>query len=342
MTGNPPLQPPGPEQRSDDGIDIYTILDRVEFPPELATPEIITGYILPAITAEFCDGEIDLAHAPIEDSVVHGQFGREEFRDGTFGASLRSLAASDDPYIRRHTEGLIRFAANVHAHKVVAGEPIAPKHHNINIYTQLPALEFSGKVIRLPARPELVIDYGPGLQGRFRIEEQIADLSRNTVPYVYMPISKGPYVSEFLWQYLHARYGDDTTTPRTLMRRGYYADREDGIASATNIIVEDRMQTIGTAEIADIVVASGVHSAGFEEVGVGIANAHKLLKPGGTLLIRAPKHVNVSTPGDVPAETMVDMATTAGFDQRRAQFFDITTGNRHSQNIQSLAAVFRK
>lgn len=91
-------------------------------------------------------------------------------------------------------------------------------------------------------------------------------------------------------------------------------------------------------EFADLVVASGIHTAGHEEVGVGIANAHKLL----ALLIRAPKAVNPETPDSASAEDMVDMALEAGFSRDRAQFFDTITQPDVGPRTESLSVVFTR
>jgi hypothetical protein len=142
-----------------------------------------------------------------------------------------------------------------------------------------PAIEFDNHRVELACPPQAVVDYGPGLQGRFHIERQIADWQAGKMPYVYLAVGKGPFANEFLQQYWAARLGDDPAL-FSQVRGRLYIGREDGIAAATSELVATQQQHTGSAEIADVVVASGIHTAGYDEVGAGIANAHRLLKPG--------------------------------------------------------------
>jgi hypothetical protein len=94
--------------------------------------------------------------------------------------------------------------------------------------------------------------------------------------------------------------------------------------------------------VADVVLASGIHTAGFGEVERGIKNAYQLLKLDGVLLVRAPKSVGDEKPGSVPAAAMVGMADTAGFNTDTAQYFDVLTGPGDTPTVKTLSVVFRK
>ena len=304
---------------------------------------------------------------PPDDPVVREHFGETDYKQGTFGRRLRELIEGHDVPLQHQVDGLIRFSANILAHHAVSGTVTLPSHRNVEILHPLvksegvnnpdillvgaaamrlgditkPAIGFDHHTVNLDAEPSVVMDYGPGLQGRHHIDRQLEDLRSGQRPYAYFAIGKGPFANEFLQQYWSARLGDNPAHLRRIIG-SLYIGREDGIAAATTEFSEVQKQHTGSSEIADIVVVSAVQTAGHDELDTGIANAHKLLKPGGILLMRAPKAVN-SRPDSVPAESMVEMALQAGFDRNQAQFFDVVTGSQaERQEVQTLSAVFRK
>jgi hypothetical protein len=352
-------------------VDMPLICEATGLPDRYMNEEFIIENVIPCVVTNFSDGEVTMPLlAPPEDPIVREHFGTTDYRQGTFGRRLRELLEGDDIALKHQADGLIRFSATILAHHVVSGVVTLPQRQNVEIWPALidpteervhpiitstllgmaaldgwdmtkPALGFDHHAVALDAEPSVVIDYGPGLQGRFHIDRQLEDWQSGVRPYAYFPIGKGPFINEFLQQYWSARLGDDLQRFRSVLGT-LYIGREDGIAAATTEFVAAQKQHTGSSEIADIVVASAVQRAGHEEIGTGIANAHKLLRPGGTLLLRAPKAVN-SDPNGVPAETMVEMALGAGFSRDKAQFFDVVTGAQVGpKRVQTLSAVFRK
>lgn len=346
-------------------VQLDLIYEATGLPKDYLTPEFVRANIIPCVAATFSDGELVIQRPPEEDPVIREYFGTTNYNEGTFGHRLRELFEGDDVALRHQVDGLIRTSATIFAQDVVRGNVALPSHRNVAIHTQpgltpeerirqalfglsttgditKPAIEFDHRKIELAQPPQTVIDYGPGLQGRFHIERQIDDLQAGRMPYAYLAIGKGPFVNEFLQQYWVARLGNDPAVLSQIIGK-VYVGREDGIAAATNEFVAAQQQHTGSTEFADVVVASGIHTAGYDEVDAGITNAYKLLKPDGTLLIRTPKAINLETPDSVPAETMVEMALRAGFDQSKAQFFDARTGGEVGpRRVDSLSAVFRK
>jgi len=346
------------------GVQLPMIAEAVGLPPEYVTAEMIRSHIIPCVSETFSDGEVMLLHEPVADSVLREHFGVRRYDEGSFGKRLRELFGDDDIAMRHQVDGLIRFSATVLAHDVVRGNIMLPSRQTVELHTRpglsrdelaqaaiwgkgpsrdttKPFIAFDHQAVALERPPKVVIDYGPGLQGRLHIDEQLADWRSGQLPYAYLAIGKGPFANEFLQQYWAARLGDDPQLVGSVLGN-VYIGREDGIAAATSEFLASQQQHFGTPEFVDVVVASGVHTAGRDELEIGIANAYKMLQPEGVLLIRAPKEGNLEGPNCVPAEVMVDMALEAGFDPSRAQFFDTTTGGDAAPTVQSVAAVFRK
>jgi len=368
MTGNF-IKPPSMGEGSG-SVQMPLIYEATGLPARYMTESFITENVIPCVATTFSDGEVVLPHSsPPEDPVVREHFGTADYAQGTFGPRLRELLEGSDVALQHQVDGLIRFSAGIFARHVVSGVVTLPpqkiveimpalidpaERHDLFITSTLlgaasirgwdmtrPSIGFDHRAVALDAEPAVVIDYGPGLQGRHHIERQLAAWQSGQGPYTYLAVGKGPFINEFLQQYWAARLGDDPRRVRSVLGR-LYIGREDGMAAATTEFVESQRQHTGSSEIADIVVASGVHKAGYDEVGTGLANAHKLLRPGGILLVRAPKAIN-SEPGSVPAEAMVDMALQAGFSRDQAQFFDtVTRPEVGPQEVQALSAVFKK
>lgn len=338
MTGNF-IKPPSMGEGGGP-VDLPSIYEAAGLPPEHLTAEFIRSHIIPCVAATFSDGELVIQHPPEQDPVVQEHFGATSYDQGAFGRRLRELFEGDDLALRHQVDGLIRYSATVFAHDAALGNVQLPSKPTVNIDSSRGTIGFDRMTVPLSAEPRVVIDYGPGLQGRFHTERQLSDWNAGKMPYTYLGIGKGPFVNQFLQSYWAARLGDPQLANSVIGR--LYIGREDGIAAATTEFAAVQQQHTGTSEFADVVVASGIHTAGHDEVNVGITNAHKLLKPGGTLLIRAPKAPNQETPGSVPAEAMVAAALSAGFDQDKAQFFDTRTGGDVGPRVDSLSAVFRK
>ncbi len=356
------IKPPSMGERGP--VQLPLIYEAVGLPNNYLAADFIRAHVIPCVAATFSDGEIVIPHPAEEDPVVRKHFGTQSYHEGTFGRRLRDMFTGDDLAMRHQVDGLIRYSATVFAHDVVSGNVALPRHNNVAIHTQesltleerlkgvlfgdkppgspsKPVVEFDRRKVELDVPPAVVVDYGPGLQGRFHIERQIADMQSGRPAYAYLALGKGPFVNEFLMQYWAAKLGDD---PQKLGRviGSLYIGREDGIAAATTEFAAAQQQHTGSSEFADVVVASGVHTAGYDEVGAGISNAYRMLKPDGTLLIRAPKAIAFEEPGSVLAGDMVEMALQTGFDRNKAQFFDTIAGGEICPKIDILSVVLRK
>ncbi|HKR82443.1 MAG TPA: hypothetical protein VJR27_05620 [Candidatus Saccharimonadales bacterium] len=322
---------------------LATLYEAIGMPPDeqYLSGHFITSHVVSAVATTFSNGELAMLHAPSEDPVVTEHFGVLNYATGTFGSRLRELLEGDDVNLRSKADGLIRVSAEVFAHSVVRGDTELPDGVKITVSrTPIPNLGFDGTRVMLPYPPGVVIDYGPGVKGRFHIDSQIDDMQRRQRPFTYFAIDKGPFINEFLMCYWQAQFPLQPHILNSVIGRAYFG-REDGIKAATDEFIASQTAHAGSPELADVVIASAIQSAGSEEVEAGIANAHKLLRPDGILLVRAPKAAYRQEPHHVAAETMIDMALEAGFAEERAQFIDIETRSDFVA-VKGLAAVFRK
>lgn len=341
---------------SGEEIDVIGVCEAAGWPEDHISRETIAQYVMPCIESTFSDGELVVKHPVEQDPLMREFFGETTFDEGVFGTRLRELLDGEDLEIRGKVDNLIRCSATLFAKHVVTGTVALPNTQNVRINRNptmqnafwidpllrldLPTLGFDHREITLPHYPEVVVDYGPGVQGRHRIEDQIRDIATGHMPYSHFALSKGPFVNEFLMRYWAARYKDPSVLSQVLGK--LYIGREDGIASASTEMVRIQQERTGTSEMADVVLASGIHAAGHEEVATGITNAYKLLKPNGVLLVRAPKDAVEAKPGSVRAQEMIDTALSAGFERSRATFFDVITGDATKPGVKSTTAVFCK
>lgn len=323
--------------------ELAFISEATGLPPRYLTPEFVRSYMVSCIAATFSDGELVVTRPPEKDSAIREHFGVTRFDEGTFGARLRELLEGEENEVRRQTERLIRWAAGTYAHDVANGKTRLEVGETVAIHTAAsqPVLAFDAQRVILARPPEVVVDYGPGLAGRFHIERQLADIQEGRMPYAHIALSRGPFINEFLRHYWVARLRGDLQRWQSV-EGALYVGREDGMAAATTELVNVQRRDFGTAEVADVVIASGIYAAGYEAVQAGITNAYQLLHPGGALLVRAPKAVYIGTSGGVPAEDMVDMALQAGFSGAKARYFPVVTGDGFGGHGASLTAVFRK
>lgn len=335
---NPPTRAPGDRIE----VDYPRLFAATGLPEDHNSPELIKHYITMSTTVEFGNGEFLGRHRPIADPVLQQHFGANDFNEGTFGKRLRELFEGEDKGMQHQVDRLARDAGMELARSASAGL-LPPSPATVSVDVGGSTLLFDrDHSVPLAAPPRVVIDYGPGLKSRHHVDRQVHDMNNDVPPYAYCAITKGPLISGFLWEYWARCIGDSDPEIVGSIMGTICLRREDGIASATTELIAYEEARKQTAERADVVIASGVHTVGAEELHTGITNAYKLLKPEGVLLIRAPKETTGDRPGTLAARDMVDIAYAAGFVASKAQLFDVSTGSHVSGKVESLSAVFRK
>lgn len=138
-----------------------------------------------------------------------------------------------------------------------------------------------------------------------------------------------------------ARNGNDPSILKEVLGIAYIG-REDGMGAASQDFIDTQTKHAGSAAIADLVIASGIHTAEHEEVSTALTNAHTLLKPGGALLIRAIRAHNMENEDNVAAETMTDIAYDAGFSRSKSRVVNTRTGSQIGPVVDSLSALLFK
>lgn len=121
-------------------------------------------------------------------------------------------------------------------------------------------------------RPNIVVEYGPGIVAFKKIPSEVR-ATRQT-----FFIENSLYACELLVAGANL-YGIQTEDRPE--RVPQLVGTRDGIKSTTQ-----KLLNIGAENNIDLVIASGVQSAGREEIVAGIINGHKLLRKGGIFVIR--------------------------------------------------------
>lgn len=121
-------------------------------------------------------------------------------------------------------------------------------------------------------QPNIVVEYGPGIVAFKKIPSEVRATQQTFF------IENSLYACELLVAGANL-YGIQTEDRPE--RAPQLVGTRDGIKSATQ-----KLLNIGAENKIDLVIASGVHSAGREETVAGIINGHKLLRKGGIFVIR--------------------------------------------------------
>ncbi|HEX8762333.1 MAG TPA: hypothetical protein VF733_01100 [Candidatus Saccharimonadales bacterium] len=329
-----------PPTATDSTLKVESLLEQAGIDSRYATIEFMGSVLFPCTASTFSDGEIILAHQPMEDPTLQEQFGHTRFDQGKFGTYLRELFEGPDEIMRGQVDLLIRQSAAYMAGRVTRREIQLPNSPTVVVDSAAKKLRFDKTLeADLVEQPKVVLDYGPGLQGRFHIHQQLQDWRNNRFrPYTHLALGKGPFINTFL-QFYWKEYAGPRAAEQAIGK--IYIGREDGMADASNTFIEGSKRRAIPVEIADIALASGIHLAGQGEIFTALRNAFTLLRPNGVLLVRAPKAANDRTTF-TSAEQMVEVALDAGFSLEKTRFFNTITGSNSSGATASLSAVFRK
>ena len=306
-------------------------------------PEFVQHLML-AVSISACEQEVALNHPrfPDGDAALQEQFGERWYHDGTLGAGVKEVAEDKNSSLQPVAERFVTLSAEALAIWAMRGRVILPIGPTVFVDGGAGQLGFEGgkHAYRLPHKPQMVVDYGPGFQGRFHTDRQLQDLQQAGITYGYVGLARGPFIPAFLRQHLALRAERYPTEARALVGNRLQAIGKDGIENGVERLAESMRTRTGSSEFADIVIASGIHSAG-EAAITGVAKAFELLKSGGVLLVRAPKEPPANDPG-VPIGELRSAALGAGFRAGRMRSFDTTTRGRGDTRHESQVVIFRK
>jgi hypothetical protein len=305
------------------------------------TKDELAGLFIPASVDAFGDGEILSLHGPLDNSDLEKYYGKKFFRDGIVTPNLRAAAIANGRKPGTFTD-YQRYVARVYVQELKHSITANPVESGVMIHDDV--IAFDDYIYPLNRTAQTVVDYGPGLAGLSHTKAQSIMVLGGEKPYRYLPISRLPFTNQVLAESYDAFLGPGSS--QSFMRSQYFLGREDGIASATNEIVEAQTRATGTTEVADAVLASGLMLADKNELKTGIFNSFKILKEGGVLVIRA---VALPSADEVGASRMLEWAHEAGFDESKTKRFEVLTGSLGAAMVhgsaaqrQSISAVLTK
>lgn len=257
-------------------------------PLKYATEDFIgAGGGMGALYELFSDGEIIehqvdkpfLAVAPPE--VRHGEFYSKL-------AALRQRVRNEPgSALDIEMNKLARFCGIIYAGEALRGRlPIgASSEVQATIDQRGAGINYAGYRLRIEPQ-SIIMDIGPGVVGKQFIELQARLLERGQI-FQYLAISNGPFVNQFLLEYGKHVFNRNPSLRgyfNRLIELGFLTGREDGFSSALAELLFTP-QPSGRHDFADVVICNGLGGADGEELRAGLSQIHRLVKPGGHLLL---------------------------------------------------------
>jgi hypothetical protein len=330
---------PKPPTAAEAGFGI--IAEAVGVTPVLMGTKDFDYHVLNAAAAATVEGEIKLEHRRIPDDqdqaeALRGQLGERNYADGALGANIAALAVEGTPEQQKAARAVIVASARRLAWLSIGKQVELPAGPTVSVLRSARKLTFDGtKAYPLPSDPGVIVDYGPGMRGRFHIDQQVIDKNAGQPTFEYIGLARGIFVPAFLAEHMTARGLDNPASVREITEGGLHVVRNDGIEDGITALVQER-----GAESVDVVLASAVHSAG-EAALTGVRRAFELLKTKGVLMIRGPKQPDDYDPG-VPVADLRQAALDAGFKPGRMRSYDTANRGPGGVRVDSQVIIFRK
>lgn len=308
------------------------LLEKPDFPTHLAF----------ATASAFSEGEITYNHPPFnpDHAVLREQFGEKCYVDGELGSRLQEYIAADDPRIKEAAAAFVGLGARLFAEKVVANGTVLPSAATVTVHKKDRKLAFHNHEHVLQFDPKVVVDYGPGLAGRFHIDRQLADLHHHRATYQYYGFAQGIFVPEFLRHYLRLQGRQYPHAADAIRQTNLNTILDQGIEGSAHHLTPPFEAKGRNGGFVDIVIASGIHSAG-EAALNGIRQARGLLKRNGVLLVRDINEPIEEDPG-VSMNAMIEAGLAAGFRSGRMRRYDLTVRSPQGGVHEGRAIVMQK
>jgi hypothetical protein len=285
---------------------------------EVLAEPAATWLLLRAGVVVFSEGEGNPIHEALADAQLCALFGVTSFEEGSFVPALREMLGENPPAWREAKKDFQIKVTATFAHGVVHSGWMRDHLPSVNLVGD--TVMFDGDQHRYELPPvrhaRVVVDYGPGMGIRFIQREHFLACTSGR-PFHYIPITKGSFLTQFAVFYLVELYGDDAVS--AYLADGLAIQRDDGIPAATTAMLSSSV--LGQV---DLIFCSGLQMVARPDLEAGIVNAFPLLRSGGTLLIRSPKHRE--PPESSTIDDMLAIAYRAGFSAPR--FFESISANR--------------
>ena len=302
----------------------------------LGVPEKIQGipsypyYVYPCALEVCVDRELYFRHPQnFSEAKLIELFGRQNYNEGSFQPALRAMIEESPPAWQR---GLEDFQKKV-AYSLVSNL-LHVKQFSIygpSVRLARDTLLFDQHSVELPPlqRPRVVVDYGPGINSRFMLQEHVEALQQGR-PFTYVPIAKGCFINFFMGIFLSMLMTPEAS--ENYMRRRFLFSSEAGILTASSNMART------SPGAADLVLCSGLQDVEKQALRAGIENAFTILRPDGILMVRSQRIRDPESSSTV--DDMLEIAYQAGFSAKSARFFHSMAGlNNH---MPTMTALLRK
>ena len=324
-----------PPKCPEDQVSAEDICELLGVPREIAAPPNFQKYVYPCALGVCSDDEVAYRHpGNFADSRLRELFGEQSYSLGTFEPALRALRREAPGPWRKGLAAFETLTAIACVADIVKNRAFSfqvPSAHLVKDTLVFDANQHSYDLPPL-SRPRVVVDYGPGLCGRFVVKEHLDALAQGR-PFVYLPITKGCFISVFM-----VSFASTLMTKESLpiyLSNGFFAPREDGMLAASGMLASTAPDT------ADIVFCSGLQNVDKQELRAGIVNAFIALRAGGILLIRSQRTREPEDSSTV--DDMLEIAYDAGFSPKTTRFFHSTSGDpRLGKATPTVSAILTK
>lgn len=321
-----------PPKCPEDQVTAEDICELLGVPREIAVSQF-HKYVYPSAIAVCSDDELaSLPGETISDPTLRRLFGQNSYSEGSFQPSLRNMMQECHAGWQKGLSGFQMKVAVMCA--AVAKGALTWQAVSANLVDDTLLFDANQHSYPLPplSRPRVLIDYGPGLCGRFVVKEHLNALAKGR-PYVYVPVTKGCFVTAFLIGFASTLMTKESMA--VYMNNGFFAPHEGGIRAATNSFIQSAPAQV------DVIFCSGLQMINKQELRAGIENAFILLRDGGILLIRSQKTREPSESSTV--SDMLEIAYASGFSAKASRVFDSISGDpRLGKATPTLSAILTK
>lgn len=290
------------------------------------------SYIYSAALDVCSDDEVMSLHrAPVTDPVLRKLFGEIRYSEGSFQPALRRLLQECHPGWQKGLAELQARVAISCAVSIVKNGAFNWQVASANLVDDTLLFDANQHSYQLPplSRPRILIDYGPGLGGRFVMKEHLNALSKGR-PFVYAPVARGSFIPTFLISYVSTLMTKESMS--IYMNNGFFGPHHEGIRAITSHFIK------AAPGQADVIFCSGLQMVDKQELRAGIENAYPLLRDGGVLLLRSQKTREPAEASTI--DDMLEIAFASGFSSQSARYFHSISGGEKA--TPTLSAILTK
>jgi len=277
--------------------------------PEIATigeDELIESF-LPASVAGLSDGDMVVHHSEYFDETKIRFYGRTIFNGALVANKIHETAMANG----REPTSIYFFQALAAQYCDAPNSPFVEPLTKSSVQILPEIITIDDNPLAIPRVPNLVLDYTACLSSRSLIKDQIDFVQRGFRPFTFTPITRLHFTNRLLMQAYDKNAGEGAAN--LFIENRLYIGREDGIASATDEMIQLQTEHGARSDIADVIICNGDQHTTEEDLKTGAKNAYTLIKEAGMFVIRAfakPSSTEIGT------DQIADWAFEAGFEEK--------------------------